>query len=75
MLPGGALRGDADLLQLDPHRPAAERGEGGLAVAEVSGADGGEGVQGPVEERASDVGGVGGLERRSAAGRRGRRRP
>ncbi|MEW2042847.1 hypothetical protein AB0885_38590, partial [Streptomyces sp. NPDC005534] len=25
-------RGDADLLQLDPDRPAAERGEGGLCA-------------------------------------------
>lgn len=50
MLPHGALRGHADLLQLDPHRPAAERGEGGLAVAVGQGAHGGEGAQGPVEE-------------------------
>ena len=49
-VPGGALRGDADLLQLDPDRPVAERGEGGLAVAAGEGADGGEGLQGPVEE-------------------------
>lgn len=52
---GGALRGDADLLQLDPDRPAAERGERGLPVAAGEGADGGEGVQGPVEEGASAV--------------------
>lgn len=49
-VPCGALRGDADLLQFDPHRPAAERGEGGLCVAVGQRPDGGEGVQGPVEE-------------------------
>lgn len=54
-VPGGALRGDADLLQLDPDRPAAERGEGGLGVAVGEGADGGEGPQGPVEQGASGV--------------------
>ena len=58
-VPGGALRGDADLLQLDPDRPAAERGERGLSVAVGERADGGEGVQGPVEEGGER--GVGGL--------------
>jgi hypothetical protein len=50
-VPGGALCGDADLLQLDPDGPAAERGERGLAVGAGECAHGGEGVQGPVEER------------------------
>lgn len=50
-VPCGALRRDADLLQLDPDRPAAERGEGGLSVGAGERSHGGEGVQGPVEER------------------------
>ncbi len=57
-VPGGALRGDADLLHLDPDRPAAERGERGLPVAVGERANGGEGVQGPVEEGARGVSSV-----------------
>ncbi len=33
MLPAGLCAATRDLLQLDPHRPAAQRGERGLAVA------------------------------------------
>ena len=80
---GRALRGDADLLQLDPDRPVAERGEGGLAVAVGERADGGEGAAGPSRGGASRRtgglrrvgvgGGPGG--RAAASGLRGRRGP
>ncbi|ODA72572.1 hypothetical protein APS67_003198 [Streptomyces sp. AVP053U2] len=70
---GGALGGDADLLQLDPHRPAAERGEGGLSLAVGESAHGGEGAQGPVEERGKR-GGVGTRPGGGGGGREGGRR-
>lgn len=49
-VPGRALRGDADLLQLDPHRPAAERGEGGPGGAEDDGVHGGESAERPAQQ-------------------------
>lgn len=49
-VPGGALRGDADLLQLDPDRPAAERGERGLRGAEGDGVHGRESAERPAQQ-------------------------
>ncbi len=64
---GRALGGDADLFQLDPDRPVAERGEGGVPFAEGQRSDGGEALQGPVEQQGVEVGARAGAVARSAA--------
>lgn len=68
-VPGGALRRDADLLQLDPDGPAAERGEGGPGGSEGDRVHGGEAAERPAQQPGErDGAGLGG------AGRGGQRR-
>lgn len=70
-VPGGALRGDADLLQLDPDGPAAERGERGPGGAEGDGVDGGESAERPAQQPGEGDGA--GLRGAGSGGRQRRR--